>query len=135
MGQAGILLVRVLYRKQSGRKTFLVVDGAMNDLVRPALYQAHHEILPVHAVEGPSVLCDVVGPICESGDFLAADRMLPPFNPGDLLAVATAGAYGFVLSSNYNSRPRAAEVLVDRDGFRVARRREALEDLTRGEIP
>ena len=133
VGQAGILLSRVLYRKRSGRKTFLVVDGAMNDLVRPALYQAHHEILPVASRNSRSVRCDVVGPICESGDFLAADRMLPAFEPGDLLAVATAGAYGFVLSSNYNARPRAAEVLIDGTKMRIARRRETLADLIRGE--
>ncbi len=133
VGQAGILLARVLFRKRSGKKTFLVVDGAMNDLVRPALYQAHHEILPVQRRDTPAVRCDVVGPICESGDFLAADRMLPASEPGDLLAVATAGAYGFVLSSNYNSRPRAAEVLIDASELRVVRKRETLNDLIRGE--
>lgn len=133
VGRAGVLLARVLYRKTAGTKTFLVVDGAMNDLLRPALYDAHHEIRPARLREGPLTKCDIVGPVCESGDFLATDRDLPPCDPGDLVAVATAGAYGFVQSSNYNSRPRAAEVLVDGDGFRVVRQRETREDLVRGE--
>lgn len=133
VGQAGVLLTRVLYRKAAERKTFLVTDGAMNDLLRPALYEAHHEIIPVCRNEGPLSPCDIVGPVCESGDFLATERELPPCETGDLLAVATAGAYGFVQSSNYNSRPRAAEVLVDDDRFRVIRRRETKEDLIRGE--
>ena len=133
VGQAGVLLARVLYRKPSGAKTFLVVDGAMNDLIRPALYRAHHEILPVVRRKGPTTRCDVVGPVCETGDFLAKSRDLGPCEQGDLLAVATAGAYGFVQSSNYNSRPRAAEVLVDGKGFRIVRKRETVEDLVRGE--
>ena len=133
VGQAGVLLTRVLYRKPAGRKTFLVVDGAMNDLLRPALYAAHHEILPVRQDGSPPVPCDIVGPVCESGDFLANNRSLPPCDKGDLLAVATAGAYGFVQSSNYNSRPRAAEVLVEGDAFRTVRERETREDLVRGE--
>ena len=133
VGQAGVLLTRVLYRKAAERKTFLVTDGAMNDLLRPALYEAHHEVVPVRRNDGPLSQCDIVGPVCESGDFLATERELPPCEAGDLLAVATAGAYGFVQSSNYNSRPRAAEVLVDRDRFRVIRRRESKEDLVRGE--
>lgn len=133
VGQAGVLLTRVLYRKQSAGKTFLVVDGAMNDLLRPALYQAHHEILPTSPRHGPDVPVDVVGPVCESGDFLASQRDLPPCEQGDLLAVATAGAYGFVQSSNYNSRPRAAEVMIEGNSFRVVRRREDREDLVRGE--
>lgn len=133
VGQAGVLLTRVLYRKAAERKTFLVTDGAMNDLLRPALYEAHHEVIPVSRNDGPLARCDIVGPVCESGDFLATERELPPCEAGDLLAVATAGAYGFVQSSNYNSRPRAAEVLVDRDRFRVVRRRESKEDLVRGE--
>ena len=133
VGQAGVLLTRVLYRKPAGRKTFLVVDGAMNDLLRPALYEAHHEILPVRQNGGPPVACDIVGPVCESGDFLANNRALPPCDKGDLLAVATAGAYGFVQSSNYNSRPRAAEVLVEGHTFRTVRKRETREDLVRGE--
>lgn len=133
VGQTGTLLTRVLYRKPAGKKTFVVVDGAMNDLIRPALYRAHHEIVPVSRRGGPSTECDVVGPVCESGDFLATGRSLPPCAIGDLLAVATAGAYGFVQSSNYNSRPRAAEVLVDGDRFRIVRNRETHEDLVRGE--
>ena len=132
-GQAGTLLTRVLYRKPAGGKTFVVVDGAMNDLIRPALYRAHHEILPATRREGPETECDVVGPVCESGDFLATGRMLAPCRQGDILAVATAGAYGFVQSSNYNSRPRAAEVLVDGTRFRIVRQRETRADLIRGE--
>ncbi|MCY4187273.1 MAG: diaminopimelate decarboxylase [Bryobacterales bacterium] len=132
-GQAGTLLTSVLVRKQAGSKTFLVVDGAMNDLLRPALYGARHEILPVAEHQGERLACDVVGPVCETGDFLATGRDLPACSPGDLLAVATAGAYGFVQASNYNSRPRAAEVLVDGETFRVVRKREAREDLVRGE--
>ena len=133
VGQAGVLLVKVLYRKPAERKTFLVVDGAMNDLIRPALYRAHHEILTARRRQGPTTQCDVVGPVCESGDFLAKGRDLGPCGQGDLLAVATAGAYGFVQSSNYNSRPRAAEVLVDGETFRIVRKRESVEDLVRGE--
>ena len=133
VGQAGALLTSVLVRKQVGSKTFLVVDGAMNDLLRPALYSAHHEILPVAENHGAGFQCDVVGPVCESGDFLATGRELPACSAGDLLAVATAGAYGFVQASNYNSRPRAAEVLVEGDAFRIVRKRETREDLVRGE--
>ncbi len=133
VGQAGALLTSVLVYKQADRKIFLVVDGAMNDLLRPALYSAHHEILPVFDAGGPRLLCDVVGPVCESGDFFATGRELPACSAGDLLAVATAGAYGFVQASNYNSRPRAAEVLVDGEAFRIVRERETREDLVRGE--
>lgn len=133
VGQAGVLLTKVLYRKPSGVKTFLVVDGAMNDLIRPALYRAHHEVLPAVRREGPTTRFDVVGPVCETGDFLARGRDLGPCGQGDLLAVATAGAYGFVQSSNYNSRPRAAEVLIEGEGFRIVRKRETVEDLVRGE--
>ncbi len=133
IGQAGTLLTQVLYRKLAPKKTFVVVDGAMNDLIRPALYRAHHEIVPVSRSDGPRTECDVVGPVCESGDFFATGRSLPPCAAGDLLAVATAGAYGFVQSSNYNSRPRAAEVLVEGDRFRIVRNRETREDLVRGE--
>jgi diaminopimelate decarboxylase len=133
VGQAGVLLMSVLYRKPTATKTFVVVDAAMNDLIRPALYQAHHEIIPVVDRARPNVRADVVGPICESGDFLAKDRDLPDVEPGELLAAATAGAYGSVLSSNYNSRTRAAEVLVEGDHWRVIRDRESLDDLIRGE--
>jgi diaminopimelate decarboxylase len=132
VGDAGLLLNQVLHRKFNQEKSFVIVDGAMNDLMRPSLYQAHHEILPVDERQ-ETVIADVVGPICESGDFFARDRYLPDFRQGDLLAVMNAGAYGFVLSSNYNSRPRAPEVLVDGDRFQVVRRRETMEDLIRGE--
>ena len=128
-----MLLTQTLYVKRNDDKTFVIVDAAMNDLIRPALYQSHHEIVPVVEHGRPEMTADVVGPICESGDFLAKDRRMAGVEPGDLLAVATAGAYGFVLSSNYNSRPRAAEVLVDGDVFRTIRERETYADLVRGE--
>jgi diaminopimelate decarboxylase len=133
VGPAGVLLTRVLYRKRNGEKEFIIVDAAMNDLIRPALYRAYHEILPLRRTTLPPVTADVVGPVCETGDFLARDREMPNVMPGDYLAVCTAGAYGFVQSSNYNSRPRAVEVLVEGDKWRVIRRRETLEDLVRGE--
>jgi diaminopimelate decarboxylase len=134
VGNAGVLLTRVLYSKSAGDKLFIVVDAGMNDLLRPSLYGAHHDILAVRSRPARDrVRADVVGPLCESGDFLARDRDLPAVGPGDLLAVAGAGAYGFAMSSNYNSRPRAAEVLV-RDGqAQCVRARESLEDLMRGE--
>ena len=132
-GPAGVLLTRVLYRKKNGPKEFVVVDAAMNDLIRPALYHAHHEIIPLRKNSLPRVKADVVGPVCETGDFLARDREMANVMPGDFLAICTAGAYGFVQSSNYNSRPRAAEVLVEGAGYRVIRRRETYEDLVRGE--
>ncbi len=130
---AGVLLTRVLYRKRTGDKEFVIVDAAMNDLIRPALYSAHHEILPLREAEGAMLRADVVGPVCETGDFLARDRELPNLLPGDGLAICTTGAYGFVQASNYNSRPRAAEVLVDGASWRVVRSRETYEDLLRGE--
>lgn len=133
VGQAGALLTRSIYRKQNGEKVFVIVDAAMNDLIRPALYQSHHEILPVIERARPEIFGDVVGPVCESGDFLAKDRRMPDVHPGELLAVATAGAYGFVQASNYNSRPRPAEVLVEGDQWRVIRERETFADLIRGE--
>jgi diaminopimelate decarboxylase len=133
VGPAGILLTRVLYRKRNGAKEFIIVDAAMNDLLRPSLYRAHHDILPVRRGSMPSVIADVVGPVCETGDFLARNREMPDAMPGDYLAVMTAGAYGFALSSNYNSRPRVAEVLVDGAQFRVIRTRETYSDLIRGE--
>jgi diaminopimelate decarboxylase len=132
-GPSGVLLTRVLYRKRNGAKEFIIVDAAMNDLIRPALYHAHHEIIPLRRNNLPKVTADVVGPICETGDFLARDREMANAMPGDFLAVCTAGAYGFVLSSNYNSRPRAPEVLVEGSGYRVIRKRETYEDLVRGE--
>jgi diaminopimelate decarboxylase len=133
VGEAGLLLTRVLYRKRTQSREFVVVDAAMNDLLRPSLYQSHHEILPLRETSRGTMLADVVGPVCESGDFLALDREMENVLPGDLLAVWTAGAYGFVLSSNYNARPRPAEILVEGDGWRVARARETYEDLVRGE--
>jgi diaminopimelate decarboxylase len=135
VGAAGALLTRVLYRKRNGAKEFVVVDAAMNDLIRPSLYRAHHEILPVRRNGLPPITADVVGPICESGDFLARDRAMANVMPGDFLAVCAAGAYGFVLSSNYNARPRAPEALVEGAAWRVIRRRETYEDLVRGETP
>ena len=133
VGPAGALLTRVLYRKKNGSKEFVVVDAAMNDLIRPSLYDAHHEIIPVRKNSLPPITADVVGPICETGDFLARGRHMANVMPGDFLAVCAAGAYGFVLSSNYNSRPRAVEVLVEDAAWRVIRRRETFEDLVRGE--
>jgi len=133
VGEAGVLLARVLYRKMNGSKQFVIVDAAMNDLIRPALYHAHHEIIPVRRNETGTVVADIVGPVCESGDFLARHREIANVLPGDLVAVCTAGAYGFVLASNYNSRPRPAEVLVDGNSWRVVRKRETMEDLIRGE--
>jgi diaminopimelate decarboxylase len=134
VGNAGVLLSRVLYRKKSGDKEFVVVDAAMNDLIRPALYDAHHEILPLRATSsGCGLRADVVGPVCESGDFLAQDRQMPEVFPGDFLAVCTVGAYGFAQASNYNARPRPAEVLIENGAWRVIRKRETFEDLIKGE--
>ena len=133
VAEAGVLLTRVLYRKTSGRKEFVIVDAAMNDLLRPALYQAHHEILPLRETGRPPIQADVVGPVCESGDFLAKARDVANVLPGDFVAVMTAGAYGFALASNYNARPRAAEVLLEGSQWRVVRERESLADLVRGE--
>lgn len=130
VADAGVLLTRVLYRKHAAGKDFIVTDAGMNDLVRPALYQAFHDIEPV-VTTGGSVTADVVGPICESGDFYAKDRTLPDVQAGDLLAVRTAGAYGYTMASNYNSRPRPAEVLVERGRYAVITERERLEDLVR----
>jgi len=134
VGAAGVLLSRVLYRKTTGDKNFVIIDAAMNDLIRPALYSAYHEILPLRETDAPKSKVDVVGPVCETGDFLAKDRELAEVMPGDMVAICTAGAYGFVQSSNYNSRPRAAEVLVEEDSWRVVRMRETYEDLVRGEV-
>ena len=134
VGEAGVLLTRVLYRKRSATKEFIVVDAAMNDLIRPSLYQSHHEIVPLRRGLPGTMVADVVGPVCESGDFLARNREMANVLPGDLLAVSTAGAYGFVLSSNYNSRPRPPEVLVEGSTWRVVRKRETYDDLVRGEI-
>ena len=135
VGPAGVLLTRVLYRKKSPAKEFVVVDAAMNDLIRPSLYNAHHEIMPLRQTPGKPILADVVGPICETGDFLARDRDMADVQPGDFLAIHSAGAYGFVQASNYNSRPRAAEVLIEGGQWRVIRERETYEDLIKGEKP
>ncbi|MEK6583577.1 MAG: diaminopimelate decarboxylase [Nitrospirota bacterium] len=132
-GNAGILVTRVLYLKTGEAKNFVIVDAGMNDLIRPSLYEAHHEIIPIEKREGSSFKADVVGPICESGDFLAKDRNVMKPEPGELLAVMSAGAYGFTMSSNYNSRPRVAEVMVEGDTYTVIRKRESYEDLIRGE--
>jgi diaminopimelate decarboxylase len=129
IGDAGALLVRVLYVKETQQKRFIVVDGGMNDLIRPALYGSYHEIVPLERRSAAESAADVVGPLCETGDFLARDRTLPEFKPGDLLAVLGAGAYGFALASNYNSRARPAEVLVDGQDARLIRRRETTDDL------
>jgi diaminopimelate decarboxylase len=135
VAEAGVLLTRVLLVKDNGAKTFVIVDAAMNDLIRPALYQAHHEIVPLAEPEnGAGFAADVVGPVCESGDFFARGRPLPLLKPGDLVAIRTAGAYGFVLASNYNSRPRACELMLDGARISVARRRETYEDLVQGEV-
>ncbi len=133
VGNAGALIARVTYRKYTSAKSFLVVDAGMNDLVRPSLYGSFHRIVPLAKTPGTRWQMDVVGPICESGDFLAKDRELPAVPPGECIAVLSAGAYGFAMSSNYNSRPRAAEVLVRGDAYAVIRARETYEDLVRGE--
>ena len=132
-GPAGILLTEVRSRKHSGGKDLAIVDAGMNDLVRPSHYSAYHEIVELEASGRPAAPVDVVGPVCETGDFLALDRTLPAAERGDRLAVLGAGAYGFVMSSNYNSRPRAAEVVVDGSEWRIARMRETFEDLLRAE--
>jgi diaminopimelate decarboxylase len=129
VAQAGALLARVLTVKRNGKKTFVITDAAMNDLIRPALYQAHHEIVPVRRRAGRAQVVDVVGPVCETGDFFARDRKLGPVEAGDLVALLDAGAYGMAQASNYNSRPRAAEVLVEGGKARLIRRRETMGDL------
>jgi diaminopimelate decarboxylase len=135
---AGALLTRALYAKENGGKQFLVVDAAMNDLVRPSLYGAHHEIVPAtsrkSSADTMSGVMDVVGPVCETGDFFARERDMPPVTSGDLLAILDAGAYGMSLSSNYNTRGRAAEILVEGKKVQLVRRRESFEDMIRGEI-
>ncbi len=136
VGNAGALVTEVLYLKKTGRKTFAIVDAGMNDLIRPAFYDSYHEIVPVKQARGRAarVPTDVVGPVCESGDYFAKDRPLPPQRAGDRLALLSAGAYGFVMASNYNTRPRAAEVLVKGKSHRVVRKRESVADLLRGEV-
>ncbi len=133
VGNAGIFVTKVLYLKDNGFKKFLIVDGGMNDLIRPSLYNAYHEIVPVKKSRGKPVTVDVVGPICESGDFFGKERVLPALKKGDLLAVMSAGAYGYVMSSNYNVRCRVPEILVKGKEFAVTKERETYEDLMRGE--
>jgi diaminopimelate decarboxylase len=133
-GNAGILLTRVLYRKEHDGKRFVIVDAGMNDAIRPVLYQGQHTILPVRETNAPPVVADVVGPVCESGDFLARDRSIAWPDRGALLAMMTAGAYGMVMASNYNSRPRAPEILVSGSEARLVRRRETFEDLVGPEV-
>jgi diaminopimelate decarboxylase len=128
VGTAGALVTRVLYLKPGAERNFAVVDAAMNDLIRPALYDAWHPVQPVRPREGPLARWQIVGPVCESADFLATDRDLA-LAQDDLLAIGAAGAYGFVMSSNYNSRPRAAEVVVDGERVHLARARERIDDL------
>ncbi len=132
-GNAGILVCRVEYLKRVRGKTFVIVDAGMNDLIRPSLYGAYHQILPVIQRQTGTIKADVVGPICESGDFIAKDRTIARVTDGDLLAVMGAGAYGFTMSSNYNSRPRCPEVLVHRNGYEVVRERETMKWLLEGE--
>jgi diaminopimelate decarboxylase len=134
VAQAGALVARVLQVKRNGKKTFVITDAGMNDLIRPALYQAHHEIVPVRHRAGRPRTVDVVGPVCETGDFFARDRKLDPVEPGDLLALLDAGAYGMAQSSNYNTRPRAAEVLIEGAKARLIRRRETMADLLGPEL-
>jgi diaminopimelate decarboxylase len=137
VGNAGIMVTRVLYLKQVPTKNFVIVDAAMNDLIRPSLYNAYHSVQKVsrkgNTTRQEKIVADLVGPICESGDFLAQSREMEAVESGELLALMSAGAYGFSMSSNYNSRPRAAEVLVDGDKYFVIRDRENYEDLVRGE--
>ncbi len=129
VASAGALLTRVIYAKTNGTKKFLVVDAAMNDLLRPSLYKAHHEITPVRVKAlAEEEIVDVVGPICETGDFFARDRAFPVAQAGDLLAILDTGAYGMALASNYNTRPRPAEVLVDSKSVKIIRRRETIEE-------
>jgi diaminopimelate decarboxylase len=134
VGNAGVLLTRVLYRKHAGGKEFVIVDAGMTDFVRPSHYNAHHEIVPLKDAGRGDETVNVVGPICESGDFLALDRKMPGVVAGEYVAVLGTGAYGFAMSSNYNARPRPPEVLVEGDRYYVARQRETLEDLMRGEV-
>jgi len=134
MGNAGILVTKVLYTKTAQEKRFIIVDAAMNDLMRPSLYDSFHGIQPVKIPGGTKTKADIVGPICESGDFFAKDRDVESFEPGELMAIMSSGAYGFSMSSNYNSRPRVSEVMVKDDQHYIIRARETYEDLIRGEV-
>jgi diaminopimelate decarboxylase len=134
VGNAGVLLTRVLYEKRGNAKVFKIVDAGMNDLIRPTLYEGWHQIVPTTKPESDvTEKADVVGPICETGDFLAQDRDLAPVKEGDLLAVMSAGAYGFSMASNYNTRPLAAEVMVDGGKAHLVRERQTWDDILRGE--
>ena len=133
-GNAGILVTRVLYTKSTKNKRFVIVDAGMNDLIRPALYNSFHAVQPVKITHSEMCTADLVGPVCESGDFLAKDRKMPPFKPGDLVAVMSAGAYSFSMASNYNSRPRPAEVMAKENLFSIIRSRETYENLISGEV-
>jgi len=128
-GNAGVLITKILYVKKREDKTFYIVDAGMNDIARPSLYGAYHHIVPLTEKSGETVVADVVGPICETGDVIAKGRELPPLKEGEYIAVLSAGAYGFTMASNYNSRPRPAEVMVEGDSFRIIRQRETLSDL------
>jgi diaminopimelate decarboxylase len=135
VGNAGVLITRCLYEKKGSAKTFKIVDAGMNDLIRPALYEGHHQIVPLKQPQDATrVTVDVVGPICESGDFFCQDRELPDFQPGDFIALMSAGAYGFAMASNYNSRPLPAEILVEGDTATVIRTRQTLDDIIAGEL-
>jgi diaminopimelate decarboxylase len=134
MGNAGILVTKVLYTKSVQGKTFIVVDAAMNDLIRPSLYGSFHAIQPVKILERKRIKADIVGPICESSDFFAKERDVESFEPGELMAIMSSGAYGFSMSSNYNSRPRVAEVMVKENQYYIIRKAEIYEDLIRGEV-
>ena len=132
-GNAGALVTRIEYVKRTGKKTFLLVDAAMNNLIRPAFYDAYHEIVPLKQKNGKMIKSDVVGPICESGDFFCQDRPLPALGAGDYVALLSAGAYGFVMASNYNTRPTAAEILVNGKKAAVVRERQPIEEIWAGE--
>jgi diaminopimelate decarboxylase len=134
VGNAGVLLTEVQYLKETETKKFVIVDGGMNDLIRPALYGSYQAIQPVVETKADTIVADVVGPICESGDFFAKDREIARPQRGDLLAVMSAGAYGFTMASNYNSHPKPPEVLVDGDQYYIVRKRESLDDLINGEM-
>ena len=133
VGNAGALVTRVEYVKKTGKKNFVIVDAAMNDLIRPAFYEAYHEILPVEKKTRPVMSSDVVGGVCESGDYFCKDRVLPKFTQGEHIALMSAGAYGFVMASNYNSRPRVPEVLIKGGEIHIIRERETYDDLIKGE--
>jgi len=135
IGPAGVLVTRVLYLKRNGQKRFAIVDAAMNDLLRPSLYNAYHQVVPVERRESAGLMkLDIVGPICETGDFFARDRELPALEEGDLIAILDAGAYGMSLSSNYNSRPRPVELLIQGKQVKVIRKRESVKDLLTREL-